>query len=123
MTPASNKKTRNGLAAFRRVELPALEAIAGGETVAATYARFGKALHLSYSQFRRHLRRAQSRGPGASRPTAAQPRANRQGTAPIVERQEAGRREGPLRGRPEDVINTENMDDFATKTLSNRDLI
>jgi hypothetical protein len=116
-----DRKRRNGLAAFRAVELEVRAALSAGWTLAAIYEEKRGRLGMSYAQFARYaqpLRKAAKAQPAAARipttPTtpAAQP-------TPATERKHASAT-GPPKGRPEDAVPTLDMDGFATKALRTR---
>jgi hypothetical protein len=114
---APGRKRRNGLAAFRGVELEVQAALAAGWTVLAIYEEKRDRLAMSYAQFARYaqpLRQALKTQPPAARALPAafpsvRPVAERR-TPPAVGT-------GPPRGRPEDAVPTLDMDGFAAQAL------
>lgn len=119
---APGRKRRNGLAAFRAVELEVQAALAAGWTVLAIYEEKRDLLAMSYAQFARYaqpLRRALKAQPLATRAVPAalpsiRPVAERR-TPPAVGT-------GPPKGRPEDAVPTLDMDGFAAQALKKKDL-
>jgi len=113
----ASRKRRNGLAAFRAVELEVHAALSAGRTVLAIYEEKRDRLAMSYAQFARYAQplrqalKAQSPAvrvlPGAS--LAVRPVAERR-TPPAVGT-------GPPKGRPEDAVPTLDMDGFAAQAL------
>jgi hypothetical protein len=116
------RKRRNGLAAFRAVELEVHAALIAGRTVLSIYEEKRGRLAMSYAQFARYVQplrqalKAQSPAarvlPGGS--VAVRPVAERR-TPPAVET-------GPPKGRPEDAVPTLDMDGFAAQALKKNDL-
>jgi len=113
-------RRRNGLAAFRAVEFEVQAALRAGRTLRAIYDEKRERLGLSYVQFTRYARplRLALRTSGPLSITLA----------PAVPRPLPGPRPppaagtGPPRGRPEDAVPTLDMDGFATKALTKKDL-
>jgi len=118
----AGRHRRNGLAAFRAVELEVQAALRAGRTLRAIYDEKRERLGLSYVQFTRYARPLRSavraRGPLPPQTTLAQaePRPP-PGPRPL---HAAG--SGPPRGRPEDAVPTLDMDGFAAKALTKKDL-
>lgn len=113
---------RNGLAAFRAVELEVQAALRAGRTVLDIYREKRERLGMSYAQFARYaqpLRKAfRARGP-LPLPTTLAPAAPRLPPGP---RPPSAAGSGPPRGRPEDAVPTLDMDGFAAKALTKKDL-
>ena len=116
------RKRRNGLAAFRAVELEVHAALDAGRTVLAIYEEKRDRLAMSYAQFARYaqpLRRAllARRTPPRSTlgPTAVLKHVAERRPPPAVGT-------GPPKGRPEDAVPTLDMDGFAAQVLSKKDL-
>ena len=121
-TNVPSRKRRNGLAAFRAVELEVHAALNAGRTVLAIYEEKRDRLEMSYAQFARYaqpLRRAlRAQGPTA-RATPGVSLALR----PVAERRPPPAvGTGPPKGRPEDAVPTLDMDGFAAQALKNKDL-
>ena len=119
MTATSTRKRRNGLAAFRALELEVEAALAQGRTVLSIYEEKRDRLAMSYAQFARYaqpLRRALKCAPNP-RPASA-------GflPLPVLRRRSNPGLGGPPRGRPEDAMPALDMDTFAAQVLSKRDL-
>ncbi len=119
---APGRNRRNGLAAFRAVELEVRAALGAGWTLVAIYEEKQARLGMSYAQFARYaqpLRRAlrtQEAARGAHVPAAVP-------LSSVTERKPpAAMGPGPPKGRPEDAAPTLDMDGFAAQTLRNRDL-
>ena len=121
-TKAPNRKRRNGLAAFRAVELEVQTALAAGWTVLAIYEEKRDRLAMSYAQFARYaqpLRRAlKAQAPAARALPFASP-----SIRPVAERRTPPAvGTGPPKGRPEDAVPTLDMDGFAAQALKKKDL-
>lgn len=120
--PLLPRRRRNGLAAFRAVELEVQAALRAGLTVLAIYEEKHERLGMSYAQFARYVQplrkalRGQGPLPFVTTPVPAELRPL-SGPRP---RLAAG--PGPPRGRPEDAVPTLDMDGFATKALTKKDL-
>ena len=118
----STRKRRNGLAAFRAVELEVQAALAAGRTVLAIYEEKRDRLAMSYAQFARYaqpLRMALKARVPAMRALPAAPPSLR----PVAERRTpAAVGTGPPKGRPEDAVPTLDMDGFAAQALNKKDL-
>ena len=119
---ASGRKRRNGLAAFRAVELEVQAALAAGWTVLAIYEKKRDRLAMSYAQFARYaqpLRRAlKVQAPAARALPVASP-----SIRPVAERRTPPAvGTGPPKGRPEDAVPTLDMDGFAAQALKKKDL-
>jgi hypothetical protein len=116
------RRRRNGLAAFRAVELEVHAALVAGRTVLAIYEEKRDRLAMSYAQFARYvqpLRKVlRARGPTGFATSAA----------PLALRPVADRRPppavgtGPPKGRPEDAVPTLDMDGFAAQALNKKNL-
>lgn len=119
---AAGRKRRNGLAAFRAVELEVQAALAAGWTVLAIYEEKRNRLAMSYAQFARYaqpLRRALKAQPRATRALPAASPSIR----PVAERRTPlAVGTGPPKGRPEDAVPTLDMDGFAAQALKKKDL-
>lgn len=106
------RKRRNGLAAFRAVELEVEAALVAGRTVLSIYDDNRERLAMSYVQFTRYVRRLR----------------HGIGFAPFASRNLRSLRKplvvgtGPPKGRPEDAVPTVNLDRFAAQALTNKDL-
>jgi len=116
------RRRRNGLAAFRAIELEVHAALDAGRTVLAIYEEKRDRLAMSYAQFARYaqpLRRALLVRRAAPRstvgPTAALKHVAERRPPPAVGT-------GPPKGRPEDAVPTLNMDGFAAQALNKKDL-
>jgi hypothetical protein len=116
------RKQRNGLAAFRAVEVEVHAALDAGRTVLAIYEEKRDRLAMSYAQFARYaqpLRKALLARHMAPRSAA--------GTTAVL-KHVAERRPppavgtGPPKGRPEDAVPTLDMDGFAAQALNKKDL-
>jgi len=119
---AAGRKRRNGLAAFRAVELEVQAALAAGRTVLAIYEEKRDRLAMSYAQFARYaqpLRRAlKAQAPAARALPFASP-----SIRPVAERRTPPAvGTGPPKGRPEDAVPTLDMDGFAAQALKKKDL-
>jgi len=120
--PPARRTRRNGLAAFRAVELEVQAALRAGRTVLDIYEEKRDRLAMSYAQFARYaqpIRKAlRARGPlpHTTTPVPAQLRPPPGLRPPFA----AGA--GPPKGRPEDAVPTLDMDGFATKALTKKDL-
>ena len=116
------RKQRNGLAAFRAVELEVTAALRAGRTVLDIYREKRERLGMSYAQFARYaqpFRKAlRARGP-LQFPTTLVPAESR---PPPGRRPPPVAGSGPTRGRPEDAVPTLDMDGFAAKALTKKDL-
>lgn len=120
--PLMRRKRRNGLAAFRAVELEVQAALSAGWTVLAIYEEKRDRLAMSYAQFARYaqpLRKAlRAQAPAARVLAAAMP-----GIRPVAERRTPPAvGTGPPKGRPEDAVPTLDMDGFAAQALKKKDL-
>jgi len=115
-------KRRNGLAAFRAVELEVHAALSAGRTLLAVYEEKRDRLAMSYAQFARYaqpLRQAiRARGPT----TRATPGVSLGLRAVAERRTPPAVGTGPPRGRPEDAVPTLDMDGFAAQALKKKDL-
>lgn len=112
---------RNGLAAFRAVELEVQAALRAGRTVLDIYREKRERLGMSYAQFARYaqpLRKA-LRARGLLPVTTPASAVLRPPPGPWPP-QAAGT--GPPRGRPEDAVPTLDMDGFAARALTKKDL-
>jgi hypothetical protein len=120
--PPSPRKRRNGLAAFRAVELEVHAALTAGRTVLSIYEEKRDRLAMSYAQFARYalrLRRALQAQPPATRALSGAA----VGLCPVAERRTPlAVGTGPPKGRPEDAVPTLDMDGFAARTLNKKDL-
>lgn len=118
----ARRKRRNGLAAFRAVELEVHAALSAGRTVLAIYEEKRDRLAMSYAQFARYVQplRKALRAPG---PTAFAMSAGPLALRPVAERRSPPAvGTGPPKGRPEDAVPTLDMDGFAAQALKNKDL-
>jgi hypothetical protein len=118
----ANRKRRDGLAAFRAVELEVHAALSAGRTVLAIYEEKRDRLGISYAQFARYaqpLRKALVARRVAPRatvgPTAVLTHVAERRPPPAVGT-------GPPKGRPEDAVPTLDMDGFAAQALNKKDL-
>jgi hypothetical protein len=116
---AAGRKRRNGLAAFRAVELEVQAALTAGRTVLAIYEEKQDRLAMSYSQFARYaqpLRLAlKAQAPATRALPAVSPTVAERRAPPAVGT-------GPPKGRPEDAVPTLDMDGFAAQALKKKDL-
>ncbi|MGB8932394.1 MAG: TraK family protein [Anaeromyxobacteraceae bacterium] len=105
---STDRKRRNGLAAFRAVESEVVAALAAGRTVLAIFEEMQAGLGMSYSQFARYVQpiRKAVRS-GRSVPLAVP--APTPSATPCPSPAD-GHRRTPLRGRPEDASATVNRD-------------
>ncbi|MFO0583237.1 MAG: TraK family protein [Anaeromyxobacter sp.] len=117
-----DRKRRNGLAAFRAVELEVQAALRAGRTVLDIYREKRERLGMSYAQFARYvqpIRKASRAGAPLPFPSTLAPAASRLPPGP---RPPPAAGSGPPRGRPEDAVPTLDMDGFAAKALTKKDL-
>ena len=120
-TKAPNRKRRNGLAAFRAVELEVHAALTAGRTVLSIYEEKRDRLAMSYAQFARYAQRLR-KALDAQWPARALANASL-GLRPVAERRfPLAVGTGPPKGRPEDAVPTLDMDGFAAQALNKRDL-
>lgn len=120
-TNTATLKRRNGRASFRAVEGLVIAALEARWTVRAIYEEFQARLGMSYAQFARYaqpLRKSLDSQAAALRIATAAPTLRRAAddTAP------AAPRKGPPKGRPEDAVPRLDMDGFATRALTKKDL-
>lgn len=103
------RRRRNGLAAFRAVEVDVQAALTAGRTLVAIYGENRERLGISYAQFARYVERIR-RSDSASAPERS-PRGRK--SPPVVGT-------GPPRGRP--IVRTLDVDCFAAQALKKKDL-
>ena len=121
-TNVPSRKRRNGLAAFRAVELEVHAALSAGRTVLAIYEEKRDRLAMSYAQFARYAQPLRT-ALRAQRPTPRATPGVSLGLRPVVERRPPPAvGTGPPKGRPEDAVPTLDMDGFAAQALKNKDL-
>jgi beta-phosphoglucomutase-like phosphatase (HAD superfamily) len=117
------RKRRNGLAAFRSVELEVHAALAAGQTVLSIYEEKRDRLAMSYAQFARYVQRLRKEQlDAAPLPARFQPGAPNRLRAVAERRTPPAVGTGPPRGRPEDAVPNLDMDGFATQALNKKDL-
>ena len=120
--PLAQRKRRNGLAAFRAVELEVHAALTAGRTVLSIYEEKRDRLAMSYAQFARYAQRLR-RALQAQSPAARALPAAALGLRPVAERRTPlAVGTGPPKGRPEDAVPTLDMDGFAAQALNKKDL-
>jgi hypothetical protein len=120
--PLATRKRRNGLAAFRAVELEVHAALTAGRTVLSIYEEKRDRLAMSYAQFARYAQRLRRALQAQSRSTCALP-GTALGLRPVAERRTPlAVGTGPPKGRPEDAVPTLDMDGFAAQALNKKDL-
>jgi hypothetical protein len=113
----STRKRRNGLAAFRAVELEVHAALAAGRTILSIYEEKRDRVAMSYAQFARYAQRLRKALDAQS------PAARTLANASLGLRTVAARRTplavgtGPPKGRPENAVPTLDMDGFAAQAL------
>ena len=116
------RKRRNGLAAFRAVELEIHAALSAGRTVLAIYEEKRDRLAMSYAQFANYVQPLRT-ALRAQRPTPRATPGVSLGLRPVAERRPPPAvGTGPPKGRPEDAVPTLDMDGFAAQALKNKDL-
>jgi hypothetical protein len=121
-TKAPNRKRRNGLAAFRAVELEVHAALTAGRTVLSIYEEKRDRLAMSYAQFARYAQRLRRALDAQSSAARALPNASLR-LRPVGERRTPlAVGTGPPKGRPEDAVPTLDMDGFASLALKKKDL-
>ncbi|HEY6005590.1 MAG TPA: TraK family protein [Anaeromyxobacter sp.] len=119
---AADRKRRNGLAAFRAVELEVHAALSAGRTVLAIYEEKRDRLAMSYAQFARYAQPLRKALKAQAPATRALPGASL-GLGPVADRRTPPAvGTGPPRGRPEDAVPTLDMDGFAAQALKKKDL-
>jgi hypothetical protein len=118
----STRKRRNGLAAFRAVELEVQAAFAAGRTALAIYEEKRDRLAMSYAQFARYAQRLRKALDAQSPATRVIANVSL-GRRPVAERRiPLAVGTGPPKGRPEDAVPTLDMDGFAAQALNKKDL-
>jgi hypothetical protein len=120
--PSTHRKRRNGLAAFRAVELEVHAALSAGRTVLSIYEEKRDRLAMSYAQFARYVQRLRKALDVQSPAMRALANASLE-LHPVTERRTPPAvGTGPPRGRPEDAVPTLDMDGFAAQALKKKDL-